>query len=78
MRVLIFTVLTRVARRAVLHDKVDIGHIDTASGNIRRNQNLESLCAERLDGQVTLVLGDVSVEYLSKLQQGPSLHVSNG
>lgn len=59
---------TRVARRAVLDDKVDVGHIDTASGNIGRHQNLEALRAERLDGLVALVLGDVSVKDLLKGQ----------
>lgn len=56
--------LTRVARWAVLDDQVDVRHIDTAGGNVSRHQDLEALGAERLDGLVALVLGDVTVKNL--------------
>lgn len=53
--------LTRVAGRAVLDDKVNVRHVNTASRNVSRHQDLEALCAERLDGEIALVLGDVAV-----------------
>ena len=57
---------TGVAGRAVLDDEVDVGHVDTASRDVGSHQNLELLLAELVDGDVALVLGDVSVQHLQK------------
>lgn len=58
--------LTGVTGRAVLNDQVDIGHIDTASGDVGCHEHLELLLAELVDSDVALVLGDVSVQNLKE------------
>lgn len=52
-------------RGAVLHHQIDVRYVDTASGNICGDQHLELLLAELVDGDITLVLGDISVKHLS-------------
>ena len=57
---------TGVAGRAVLHDQVDVGHVDTASCDVRGDEDLKLLFAELVDGDVALVLGDVPVQHLQQ------------
>ena len=44
-----------------LHDKVDAGDIEATSSNISGDQNVELLFLEALEGDFTLVLGDVTM-----------------